>query len=72
MEPLNGFEFVRAMNAKELYTPVVMVTGDQNPDLLSQAGKLGVNGMLMKPVEKDRLIMMIERMIKAGPRKVRI
>lgn len=70
MEPLDGFSFIRALHAKDLYTPVVLVTGDQNPDLLAESGKLGVNAVLMKPVEKDRLIKMVERLIKMGPRRL--
>lgn len=72
MEPLNGFDFVKNLHNEELYTPIVFVTGDQNPDLLSEAGKLGVNAVLLKPVQKERLVQMVERLIKAGPRKVRI
>lgn len=69
MEPMDGFAFIRAIHGKDLYTPIVLVTGDQNPDLLAEAGKLGVNAVLMKPTEKGRLIKMIERLIEIGPRR---
>lgn len=71
MEPIDGFEFIRSMRGRNLNTPVILVTGDQNPDLLSEANKWGVSAVLMKPVQKDRLIKMVTRAIqqsgKIGP-----
>ncbi len=63
MEPIDGFEFIKAIRGKNLNTPVILVTGDQNPDLLSEAGKWGVKAVLMKPVQKDRLIKMVVRTV---------
>ncbi|PCJ99407.1 MAG: hypothetical protein COA45_05045 [Zetaproteobacteria bacterium] len=61
MEPINGFEFIRAMRGDDIETPVILVTGDDNPDLLGEASKLGVCAVLKKPVQKDRLIKIISR-----------
>lgn len=61
MEPLNGFDFIRAIRGDDINTPVILVTGDDNPDLLSEASKLGVCAVLKKPVQKDRLIKVISR-----------
>lgn len=66
MEPIDGFDFVSAIRARDLETPVVLVTGDDNPDLLSEAGRLGISAVLMKPVEKDRLVKMVTRLTKRG------
>ena len=64
MEPLNGFEFIRQLEETyQLKIPVILVTGDQNPDILTESGKLGVSAVLMKPVQKDRLLKMLERLI---------
>lgn len=63
MEPIDGFEFIKSIRGKNMKTPVILVTGDQNPDLLSEAGKWGVKAVLMKPVQKDRLIKMVVRAI---------
>lgn len=63
MEPVDGFEFIKSLRAKGLSMPVFLVTGDQNPDLLSEANRLGVNVVLMKPVQKDRLVKMAARAI---------
>lgn len=69
MEPMGGLDFVRALRGKELDTPVIFVTGDQNTDLLEQASKWGVGAVLLKPVMKDRLVQAVERaMIMRGRR----
>lgn len=65
MEPLDGFEFIKKVKGLELNLSYILVTGDQNPDLLSEAGMLGVSAVLMKPVEKDRLLKTVERTIDA-------
>ncbi len=61
MEPIGGFEFIRALRSQDIDTPIILVTGDQTSDVLEQAGKLGVSAVLMKPVEKDRLVNTVKR-----------
>lgn len=63
MEPIDGFEFIKALRARNISTPVILVTGDQNHDILNEANKWGVSAVLMKPVQKDRLIKMATRAI---------
>lgn len=65
MEPIDGFEFVRTLRGKDIETPVMLVTGDQNPDLLSEANKWGVSAVLMKPVERDRLVKTVSRTLQS-------
>lgn len=69
MEPMGGFEFIKVLRSREIATPIILVTGDQTPDLLEQAGKLGVGAVLMKPVEKDRLVNTVERTLMQIRRK---
>jgi CheY-like chemotaxis protein len=64
MEPVGGFSFIRSIRNKGLEVPVILVTGDQNNDLLEQSNKLGVASVLIKPVKKDRLISMVQRTLK--------
>lgn len=64
MEPVGGFEFVKDIRSREIQTPVILVTGDQTSDILEQAGKLGVSAVLMKPIEKKRLIGTVDRTLK--------
>ncbi len=61
MEPLNGFEFIKNIRSNEINIPVVLVTGDDNHDLLSEASRLGVTAVLKKPVQKERLIKVVSR-----------
>ncbi len=61
MEPVDGFEFIRTMRNNNNQTPVFLVTGDNNSDLLSEATKLGVGAVFKKPVQKERLIKMLSR-----------
>lgn len=68
MEPMGGLDFVRALRGKDLKTPVIFVTGDDNNDLLEQAAKWDVVAVLMKPVKKDRLVMTVQRVMMARSR----
>ena len=61
MEPMDGFELVKAMHTKNIEVPVIIITGDHNPDLLSESARWNISAVLMKPVQKDRLIQMVSR-----------
>lgn len=63
MAPVDGFEFIKAVRGRNPTLPLILVTGDQNPDLLNEASKWNVSAVLMKPVQRDRLISMAERAI---------
>lgn len=69
MEPIDGFEFIQAIRARNLDTPVILVTGDQNPDILEKSSRWNVNTVLLKPVQKDRLISMVTRAMAMRDRK---
>lgn len=61
MEPMGGFEFVRNLSSEDIRVPFVIITGDKSADILHQADKEGAAAVLMKPIEKDRLVMMVKR-----------
>ena len=65
MEPIDGFEFVRSLRGMDNETPVILVTGDQNPDLLAEAGKWHIAAVLMKPVQRDRLLKTVSRTLQS-------
>lgn len=69
MEPIDGFEFIRAIRGRNMNSDVILVTGDQNPDLLSEAAKWGVGAVLLKPVQRDRLIKTVQRTIQIKARQ---
>lgn len=69
MEPVDGFEFIRSIRGLDMDTPVILVTGDNNPDLLEKAGIWGVSAVMIKPVQKDRLVKTVVRTIEAYKRR---
>ncbi len=70
MAPIDGFEFIKAVRGRNATLPMILVTGDQNPDLLNEASKWTVSAVLMKPVQRDRLISMAERAINQVRKKI--
>jgi CheY-like chemotaxis protein len=68
MEPMDGFAFIKAIRDDGIKTPVVLVTGDQTPDLLERAGKWSVSAVLLKPVQKERLQKTVLRTIESNKR----
>lgn len=64
MKPVDGFEFVRTIRGLNVTIPVVFVTGDSTADLLEQANKWGVSAVLIKPVQKERLMKTVEKTIR--------
>lgn len=68
MEPIDGFEFIRHIRGDGHDAPVILVTGDNNPDLLSEAGKWNVSAVLMKPVQRDRLVKTVSRTLQIKSR----
>lgn len=61
MEPLGGFDFVRTIRSNDDKTPIIIVTGGDSHDLLSEASRLGISAVLRKPVQKERLIKIVSR-----------
>lgn len=64
MAPTGGFEFVKYLVAKGLKIPVVIITGDDSSDILLKANSLGVTQVIHKPVEPDRLIQTVHKILK--------
>ncbi|NQZ14390.1 MAG: response regulator [Alphaproteobacteria bacterium] len=69
MEPVDGFEFIRAIRGKNIQIPVILATGDNSPDILEQATTWDVGSVLIKPIEKDRLLKTVERTFKIWERR---
>jgi CheY-like chemotaxis protein len=40
MEPMDGFDFLAKVKSENIQTPAIIVTGDDNPDILSRALQL--------------------------------
>lgn len=69
MEPVDGFDFIKSIRGMNMETPVILVTGDNNPDLLELAGTWGVSAVMIKPVQKERLLKTVTKTIEAYKRK---
>lgn len=69
MEPIDGFEFIQAIQARGYKIPVILVTGDNNPDVLEKSAQWNVATVLLKPVKKERLISMVSRALSLAERK---
>lgn len=64
MSPKGGFEFMKYVISNGLQIPVVIVTADNSADLLMEASSLGVSKVIQKPVEPERLITTVQRILK--------
>lgn len=64
MEPKGGFPFVEHLVAQGSDIPVVIVTGDESSDILMKASSLGVAQVIQKPLEPNRLIETVRRILK--------
>ncbi|MFN3700932.1 MAG: response regulator [Alphaproteobacteria bacterium] len=56
MAPTGGFEFVKYLIVKGIDLPVVVVTADDSSDLLIESSALGVQRLLQKPIQPQRLV----------------
>jgi CheY-like chemotaxis protein len=69
MEPEDGFDFLNRVELNEYNIPAILVTGDNDPEILSKGASVGVASVLMKPVNKDRLLKMVDRAIQIAGHK---
>ena len=60
MYPINGVETYRKIKKIRPGIKTVMMTGYVGDDLISEAEKEGVNGIIYKPMKFDKLIALIE------------
>ena len=63
MAPKGGFEFVKYLVVKGIDVPVVVITGDNSTDILTESSALGVLRVIQKPIEPDRLIETVRRVL---------
>lgn len=69
MEPMGGFDFMRILRSKNIHIPLILVTGDDDPNLLSEASRYSVGTVLKKPVQKERLIKSVIRILGVDKRE---
>ena len=69
MEPVDGFGFIKAMRGIKNEVPVILVTGDNNPDILKTCAEWGVGAVLIKPVQKERLVTAVSRSLQMAEKR---
>ncbi len=69
MEPMDGFDFMSAVRGMSMKMPFIMVTGDDAPDILEKSGDWNVSAVLIKPVQKARLLKAVERCLAFAQKK---
>ena len=64
MVPLSGFQFVEYLVAQGIDVPVVIITADDSSDILMKASSLGAVQVIHKPIDPDRLLQAVSRVLK--------
>ena len=64
MAPKGGMEFVKYLLVHGLDIPVIIITADDSSHILVEASSLGVAQVIQKPVEPEKLIQMVHRILK--------
>jgi len=61
MPELNGIDFLKFCKSSDHFknTPFIMLTSEAEKENIVQAMELGVSGYLLKPVQKDQLLLKI-------------
>jgi DNA-binding response OmpR family regulator len=69
MPRLNGFEVCSRLkqNTRTRQTPIIMLTGLDDEEARAHARQLGVADVLLKPVERDRLLAHVRAQLAARP-----
>lgn len=64
MEPLGGFNFKEMVVGTPLdHIPIVLITSDPSSDILMRSARMGFSGVMKKPIDRDRLLKMIEQQL---------
>ena len=66
MPKVNGVECIQFLREQAPGIPIVVITGNPDPELATELLEKGVKEYLVKPVEKERLLAVVEKQITAG------
>ncbi|MCX8006908.1 MAG: response regulator [Coriobacteriia bacterium] len=63
MPVMDGFELIREMRKDRTYrfTPVLVLTTEGREEVIADLKRVGVTGVLQKPVERDSLLAAVRR-----------
>lgn len=63
MPNMNGLEFIKNARTVLRFTPILMVTTESQAEKRDEAKKLGATGWLIKPVDPDHLMKVVQRLL---------
>jgi CheY-like chemotaxis protein len=66
MPKVNGVECIQFLREQAPGIPIVVITGNPDPELATDLLEKGVKEYLVKPVEKEKLLAVVEKQIAAG------
>lgn len=62
MPHMNGIEFLEQLNARGSVVPVVMLTTEGQPELITKAKTLGAKGWILKPFKPELLAAAVKKL----------
>jgi CheY-like chemotaxis protein len=65
MPQMDGIAFARHLRERGDATPLIMISGQQHPEILSAARHAGVDCFICKPIDVDLLLRTIRRLLPA-------
>ncbi len=63
---VNGVECIQFLREQAPRIPIVVITGNSDPELATDLLEKGVKDYLVKPVEREKLLAVVEELISAG------
>ncbi len=63
MQPMDGMEFIRCLNAMDRHVPVIVVTSYDTGGLQREPAMWGVGAILQKPVSRETLVETVTRVL---------
>lgn len=64
MEPMGGFELAKRLGFEDIKVPMILITAHEKSDILIEAKDKGFMAVMKKPIDSDRLVKMLERLLK--------
>jgi two-component system chemotaxis response regulator CheY len=66
MPKVNGVECIQYLREQSPGIPIVVITGYPDTELATDLMKKGVKDYLVKPVEKEKLLAVVDEQVSAG------
>lgn len=63
MPKMTGIELLKEIRSKDLYSRIIIMTGEPTVDTAIQAVQMGANDYLSKPIRKDELLTVVKKNI---------